>query len=98
MVAPYSGGREREWSFADITRSSVGIDVCAYWPRKTGWTWMTTSPKVVNPNDFFDTEQIAQRLAGFEDRYNRLAQPFDWRFGRDDLDKFLARLERHQAA
>jgi hypothetical protein len=50
------------------------------------------------PNDFFDTDQIAQRLAAFEDRYNALATPFDRRFGRDDLDKLLTRLERHQAA
>ena len=46
--------------------------------------------KVVNPNDFFDPDQIAERLAAFEDRYNTMAEPFDWRFGRDDLNKFLS--------
>jgi hypothetical protein len=54
--------------------------------------------KVVNPNDFFDTDEIARRLAAFEGRFNHIAVPFDWRFGRDDLDKFLARLEAHQGA
>jgi hypothetical protein len=49
-------------------------------------------------NDFFDTDQIAQRLAAFEESFNAVVTPFDWRFGRDDLDKLLARLERHQAA
>jgi hypothetical protein len=53
---------------------------------------------VVNPNDFTDTDQIAQRLAAFEQRYNAMAEPFDWRFGRDDLDKLMARLETHPAA
>ena len=54
--------------------------------------------KVLNPNDFTDTDQIAARLAAFENRYNPLATPFDWRFGRDDLDKLLARIEAHRVA
>jgi hypothetical protein len=48
--------------------------------------------KVVNPNDFTDLDQIAERLAAFEARYNAVAQPFNWTFGRDDLDKLLGRL------
>ena len=54
--------------------------------------------KVVNPNDFADLDQIAERLGAFEDRYNSLAEPFDWAFGRDDLDKLCARLEDHRAS
>jgi len=54
--------------------------------------------KVVNPNDFTDTDEIAERLAAFEQRYNTLAEPFDWTFGRGDLDKLCARLELHAAA
>jgi hypothetical protein len=54
--------------------------------------------KVVNPNDFTDLDQITQRLAAFETRYNALAEPFDWKFGRDDLDKLLARIEAHEQA
>ncbi|MGH8895539.1 MAG: hypothetical protein ACRDZ4_00620 [Egibacteraceae bacterium] len=53
--------------------------------------------KVVNPNDFTNIDQIAERLAAFEQRYNRLAEPFGWTFGRDDLDKLCARLEQHAA-
>jgi hypothetical protein len=53
--------------------------------------------KVVNPNDFTDLDQIAERLAAFESRYNQAAEPFDWNFGRDDLDKLLARLDAHAA-
>jgi len=53
--------------------------------------------KVVNPNDFADLDQIRRRLEAFEPRYNTVAQPFDWTFGRDDLDKLLARLDAHTA-
>jgi hypothetical protein len=45
----------------------------------------------------FPLDEIAQRLAAFEDRYNELAEPFDWNFGRDDLDKLLARIDAHAA-
>jgi hypothetical protein len=31
-------------------------------------------------------------LTAFETRYNQAAQPFDWRFNRDDLDKLLNRI------
>ena len=54
--------------------------------------------KVVSPNDFTDLDQITERLAAFEDRYNAMGEPFDWTFGRDDLDKLLTRLDRHHVA
>jgi transposase len=76
----------------------IHLPVHASWLDQCEIYFSIVQRKVVKPNDFFDTDQIAQRLAAFEDRYNRTSEPFDWRFGRDDLDKFLARLERHQAA
>ena len=54
--------------------------------------------KVVSPNDFFDTDAIASVLAGFEDRYNAVSQPFDWRFTKDDLNELLARIAAHEQA
>lgn len=54
--------------------------------------------KVVTPNDFTDLDQIRQRLAAFEERYNARAGPFDCTFGRDDLDKLITRIERPEAA
>ena len=50
-----------------------------------------------NPNDFADLDQIKNRLAAFEDRYNGVAEPFEWTFGRDDLDKLLARIHTDSA-
>ena len=54
--------------------------------------------KVVTPNDFFDLDQISDRLAAFEDRYNHLAEPFDWRFTQDDLARLLERIASHDPA
>jgi hypothetical protein len=76
----------------------VHLPVHASWLDQCEIYFSIVQRKVVNPNDFFDTDEVARCLAAFEDRYNRIALPFDWRFGRDDLDKFLARIEAHQAS
>jgi hypothetical protein len=67
--------------------------------------WVTQPPvvsiiqrKVVTPNDFTDLDQITDRLAAFEDRYNTVAKPFDWRFTRDDLARLLERIAGHDPA
>ncbi len=54
--------------------------------------------KVVKPADFADLNALAQRLVGFQARYNATATPFDWRFTRADLIDLLARIEAHQSA
>jgi hypothetical protein len=42
--------------------------------------------------------KITDRLAGFEVRYNDLAEPFDWTFTGDDLEDLLARVAAHDPA
>ncbi|MGH9065951.1 MAG: hypothetical protein ACRD0J_00265 [Acidimicrobiales bacterium] len=49
-------------------------------------------PKVVNPNDFTDLDQITARLGAFEARYNTLGEPFEWTFGRDAHPRSSPRL------
>ena len=41
---------------------------------------------------------VKDRLAGFEDRYNTVAEPFDWRFTKYDLFDLLQRLAKREAA
>jgi hypothetical protein len=43
-------------------------------------------------------DQISERLTAFEVRYNERAVAFDWKFGRDDLDKLIARIDLHEHA
>ncbi|GAA1675551.1 hypothetical protein GCM10009733_085760 [Nonomuraea maheshkhaliensis] len=51
--------------------------------------------KVVTPNDFHDLADIEARLEAFEDHYNFLARPFNWRYTKHDLDQLLKRLAAH---
>lgn len=49
--------------------------------------------KVLAPNDFNDTAEVARTLNQFEQHYNRVAQPFAWNFTREKLTEVLQRLD-----
>ena len=54
--------------------------------------------KLLQPNDFASTAELARALNQFERHYNRIAEPFDWNFTRDDLAQLIARLVEHDPA
>jgi hypothetical protein len=76
----------------------VHLPVHASWLDQVEIYFSVVQRKVLSPNDFFNTEAIASVLAAFEDRYNAVSRPFDWRFTREDLNKLLARLAVHEQA
>jgi len=76
----------------------IHLPIHASWLNQIEIYFSIVQRKVVCPNDFENLDQITERLAAFEDRYNAVAEPFGWKFGRDGLDKLCARLERHTAA
>jgi DDE superfamily endonuclease len=73
----------------------IHLPIHASWLNQIEIVFSIIQRKVVTPNDFTDTEQIAERLAAFENRYNTTAEPFDWRFTRDDLTQMLERIAGH---
>jgi transposase len=76
----------------------VHLPVHASWLDQAEIYFSVVQRKVVSPNDFTDLDQIRDRLAAFEIRYNAIAQPFDWRFTRTDLNALLDRLAAHEAS
>jgi hypothetical protein len=53
--------------------------------------------KVISPNDFTSTAQLAATLLAFTGRYNQTARPFNWKFTAADLTRLLQRLStRHE--
>jgi hypothetical protein len=49
--------------------------------------------KALTPNDFSSLADVEDRLMGFERYYESIAEPFDWRFTKDDLDALMRKLE-----
>jgi hypothetical protein len=54
--------------------------------------------KVLQPNDFNDTAEVARALNAFEHRYNQIARPFEWNFTHQKLAELLDRLQEPQCA
>ena len=53
--------------------------------------------KVLQPNDFESTAQLARTLNAFEHHWNAIAEPFGWQFTSHDLAQLLLRLSAHEA-
>ena len=48
--------------------------------------------KVLRPNDNASSTSLEDRVLGFQEHHERIAQPFKWNFTRRDLNRLLARL------
>jgi transposase len=76
----------------------VHTPVHASWLDQAEIFFSVIQRKVLTPNDFTDLDQIRDRLAAFETRYNAIARPFDWKFTRTDLSDLLLRIDAHVKA
>ena len=50
--------------------------------------------KVLQPNNFTDLDTLERTLLQFGRHYEQIAQPFEWKFTRNDLHKLLERLDQ----
>jgi transposase len=74
----------------------VHTPIHASWLNQVEIYFSVVQRKVVSPNDFTDLAEVEHRLTDFEQRYNQTAQPFRWKFTRDDLHDLLARIDQHE--
>ena len=47
--------------------------------------------KALTPTDFRSRKEVAARILGFQEHYQQLAVPFEWKFTRRDLRRLMAR-------
>ena len=52
---------------------------------------------MLSPNDFDSLASVAGPLNEFAHLYNEIAEPFGWKFVREDLNDWLDRLAQRQA-
>jgi hypothetical protein len=83
--------RRLEGTYANLRL--IHLPVHASWRNQVELYFSIVQRKVLSPNDFVDLVEVAQRLLGFQRRYQQTAMPFDWRFTRSDLDRLLRRLD-----
>jgi hypothetical protein len=71
----------------------VHLPVHASWLNQIEIYFSIVQRKVLQPNDFSDLTAAEERLLAFGRHYEQVAQPFEWKFTRDDLDRLLERLD-----
>jgi hypothetical protein len=71
----------------------VHTPVHASWLNQAEIYFSVTQRKVLTPNDFPDLDTLEQHLLAFGRRYEQIAQPFEWKFTRADLDALAQRLD-----
>ena len=81
----------RAWPNAQL----IHLPAHASWLDQAEIYFSVVQRKVLTPNDFTGLDQIRDRLAAFEARYNAIARPFDWKFTRTDLGDLLRRIDAH---
>jgi hypothetical protein len=75
----------------------IHLPVHASWLNQIEIYFSVVQRKVLTPNDFTDLAEVKARLLDFQDHYERIARPFEWKFTRADLDTLLAKLQRQSS-
>jgi hypothetical protein len=81
----------RAWPNAQL----IHLPAHASWLDQAEIYFSVAQRKALTPNDFTGLDQIRDRLAAFETRYNAIARPFTWKFTRADLSDLLRRIDAH---
>jgi hypothetical protein len=67
--------------------------VHASWLNQIEIYFSIVQRKVLTPNHFPSRSSLKERLLRFQDHYASIAQPFQWKFTRNDLTKLLDKIQ-----
>lgn len=74
----------------------IHLPIHASWLNQIELYFSIVQRKALTPNDFNSLDALSERLLRFGDHYRQIAQPFNWTFTRADLDRLLARIDKHE--
>jgi hypothetical protein len=72
----------------------IHTPVHASWLNQAEIYFSIVQRKVLQPNNFADLKTLVQTLLAFGRHYEQIAQPFEWKFTRQDLHRVLERLDQ----
>ena len=70
----------------------VHLPIHASWLNQIEIYFSIVQRKVLTPQDFESLAEVEDRLLKFQDRYDKIAAPFEWKYTRKDLEKTLQKL------
>lgn len=71
----------------------VHAPVHASWLNQVEIYFSILQRKVLTPNEFSSLQELQERLLCFQDHYEQIAAPFEWKFTRDDLNILLTKIK-----
>jgi len=71
----------------------IHTPVHASWLNQVELLFSILQRKVLTPNDFADLEALETTILSFQDAYNEIAKPIDWRYTKEDLKKTLSKIQ-----
>jgi len=69
----------------------VHLPVHASWLNQVEIYFSVVQRKVLTPNDFISLSAVAERLLSFQNHYEQIARPFEWKFTRVNLQELIAK-------
>jgi hypothetical protein len=69
----------------------VHLPVHASWLNQVEIYFSVVQRKVLTPNDFVSLSAVAERLLSFQNHYEQIARPFQWKFTRANLQELMAK-------
>ena len=76
----------------------IHLPVHASWLNQVEIYFSVVQRKVVSPNDFHTLDEVKSRLLDFQQYYEQIATPFEWKFTKNDLNALLERIASHDNA
>lgn len=76
----------------------VHLPIHASWLNQVEIYFSVIQRKILTPNDFGSLAEVEAGLLAFQDHYQQIATPFEWKFTKSDLDLLLKRLAAHEPA
>ncbi len=71
----------------------VHAPVHASWLNQIEIYFSILQRKLLTPNDFKSLKDLQQHLMEFQNYYEQIAKPFEWKFTRQDLTALLNKLK-----
>ena len=70
--------------------------VHASWLNQIEIYFSVLQRKALFPNDFPSLKALEERILGFQQYYESIAKPFEWKFTKRDLHELLNKIDRSQ--
>lgn len=71
----------------------VHLPIHASWLNQIEIYFSIVTRKVLTPNDLSSLAKAEDRIFSFQDRYQEIAEPFQWKFTKADLDHLCTKLK-----